>query len=58
MSFQKPEKDFGEGPVRHNHSQLHAWKLELTSMVENPQDPHHPHLAQGRLAREGLPGAD
>ena len=30
----------------------------LMSSTEGPQDPHHPHLPQGRLPREGLPGAD
>jgi hypothetical protein len=62
MSFQKPEKDLGEGPVRCRTRYLLATKEVLRSQlimiqnIENPQDPHHPDLAQGRLSREGVPG--
>jgi hypothetical protein len=52
MSFQKPEKDFGEGPVRPSH---HLDTLDATNnFPENPQNPHNLDLAKGRLFGESL----
>jgi len=63
MSYQKNEKDFGEAPVSLRkliliiHTRRASGKLTKAPSLENPQDPHHPDLAQGCLSREGLPRA-
>lgn len=59
MSFQKPEKDFGEGPVRSYHISIGLTETVLIAFarIEGPQDPYHSYLSQGRRPREGLLGA-
>lgn len=59
MSYQKPEKDYGEGPVRIPAVYLPLNKTDcLFGWTENPQDPHHTHFSQSSVSGEGLPGAD
>ena len=63
MSYQKPEKDFGEGPVRFFPSldcglhEAYIAHVVFFFTTENPQDPHHPDIAQNPEPRKGLPGA-
>lgn len=54
MSYNKGEKDFGEGPVGYTI----APNLRTNScVIENPQNPHHSHFLQCQVSREGLHGA-
>jgi len=60
MSYNKPEKDFGEAPVRFLNPAKYKFNLRPLSNhavlpAEDSQDPHHPHLPQGPGPREGLP---
>lgn len=61
MSYQKPEKDYGEGPVRASprHAQLQRRHgNNIHTLAENPQDPNHLDVSQSAIAREGLSGVD
>lgn len=57
MSYQKPEKDFGEGPVRTN-TPVRKRPNADKNISENPQNPHHLDLPQSAVFRESLSGAD
>lgn len=66
MAYQKPEKDFGEGPVRspppHPHQSTSnrlpflAANISL-SLLENPQDTNNAHIDQTALVGKSVPGA-
>jgi hypothetical protein len=57
MSYQKPEKDFGDGPVRLQTGAISIAQLGSHSNKlhpENPQNPHHFDLQESSGSREGL----
>lgn len=56
MSYQKPEKDFGTGPVGPKTGPLLPSQLNGTS-IESAQDSHHLDIQEGQISGESVLGA-
>ena len=47
MSYQKPEKEFGEGPVRFPAYSAKRTTINQSAITENPQDQNHSDQPKG-----------
>ena len=62
MSFNKPEKDYGEGPVRIDRliiaSNPHRLIFGFNFEIESTQNPNYSHVQKSAIFRKSVPGAN